>query len=252
LLLYDTRTHATREVTRNAIRMVPAPAGLTSGFSELTYLEKSGSGYELRAVSWDGEPRVLHASSRLRAPWLVSRHGDRWALGEHAGDSTVLYIARGTDPERRLVAIAGKIGELAWSPDGRTLAGTLSVPQSAGGVKYSVVFMGVSDEGEVTKSPWQVSTDVAWDLAWLADGRAVTVLEEQGNTNLTRVLRVPADPRAQPASLTPNEHGSFWGQSPSPDGRWVAIPVERQGASTLWSIDVDAAAKAWKAKREKP
>jgi Tol biopolymer transport system component len=122
-------------------------------------------------------------------------------------------------------------------------------PQAGGEVKYSVVFVSVSEQGEATQGLRQVSTDVAWDLAWLPDGRAVTLLEEQGNTTITRVLRVPVDPRHQPTSLTPNERGSFWGQSPSPDGRWVAIPVERQGASTLWSIDIDAAVKAWRAKK---
>ena len=251
VLLYDTQTRIAREVTRNAIRLLPDPAGLTSAPSELLYVEKRGTEYELRAVRGDGEPRVILASSRIRAPWLISLHGDRIALGEHAGDSTVLYIVRGTQPERRLAAVEGKVVELAWSPDGGTLAGTVRVPKSGGDVKYGVVFVSVGEPGQATQAPWQVATDVAWDLAWLPDSRAVTVLEEQGSTTVTRVLRVPVDPRVQPASLTPNERGSFWGQSPSPDGRWVAIPTERQGASTLWSIDVEAAAKAWREKRRK-
>jgi hypothetical protein len=249
LLLYDTQTRAVREVTRNAIRMLPAPAGLTAGSSDLVYVEKRGTEHEIRSVRGDAEPRVLHATSRLRAPWLIALHGDRIALGEHVRDSTVLYFARGMGAEQRLASIAGKVTELAWSPDGRTLAGAVNSQQSGGQVKYSVMFMLVSDQGEATRAPWQVFTDVAWDLAWLPDGRAVTVLEEQGSTSVTRVLRVPVDPRQQPTSLTPNERGSFWGQSPSPDGRWVAIPVERPGESTLWSIDIDAAAKAWREKK---
>ena len=246
VLMYDTRTRTTREITRDAIRILPNPAGLTSGPTELVYLEKRGAAYEVRAVRGEGEPRVIFTSTRLRAPWLVALHGDRIAWGEHVGDSSAVYVTRGAEPERRLVSVAGKVGELAWSPDGKTLAATVNAAQAGGNVKYGVMFVGVGEQGRATQAPWQVATDVAWDLAWLPDSRAVTLLEEQGNTSVTRVLRVPVDPRVQPTSLTPNERASFWGQSPSPDGRWIAIPVERQGASTLWSIDVDAAAKAWR------
>ena len=73
------------------------------------------------------------------------------------------------------------------------------------------------------------------------------MLEGQGGDH-TRVLRVPVDPGQQPTSLTPNERGTFWDQSLSPDGRYTAIPVERPGTSTLWSIDIDAAAQAWREK----
>jgi Tol biopolymer transport system component len=250
LLIYDAQTRATREVTRNAIRMLPNPAGSTAGSSELVYIEQHGAGHELRALRADGEPRLLHSTSRLRAPWLIALHGDRIALGEHVGDSTVLYFARGMGSEQRLTSIAGKVSDIAWSPDGRTLAGAVT-SQRAGADVYSVMFWSVDDQGQASSAPRQASTNVAWDLAWLPDGRAVTLLEEQGNTNITRVLRVPVDTRQQPTSLTPNERGSFWGQSPSPDGRFIAIPAERVGASTLWRIDVDEAARAWRDKKGK-
>jgi Tol biopolymer transport system component len=252
LLLYDTQTRSTREVTRNAIRLLPAPAGVTTGSPEVVFLEKHGEGHEIRAIRGEGEPRTIHATTRLRAPWLLALRGDRIVLGEHVGDSTVLYVARGTGVEQRLASVAGKVTELAWSPDGSTLAAAFNAQRPGEDVKYGVAFMGITDQGQVTRAPWQVRTDVAWDLAWLPDSRAVILLEERGSTTITRVLRVPVDPRQPSTSLTPNERGSFWGQSPSPDGRWVAIPVERQGASTLWSIDVEAAAKAWRATRPNP
>ncbi len=249
LLIYDTQTRAIREVTRNAIRLLPNPAGSTDGSSELLYVEQRGTGHEIRAVRADGDSRVIHATSRLRAPWLVALHGDRIALGENFSDSTVLYVARGTGAEQRLASIAGKVTEMAWSPDGKTIAGAVA-SQKSGVDVYSVMFVSVTDQGQMSRAPWQVPTDVPWDLAWLPDGRAVTLLEEKGNTTVTRVLRVPIDPRQQPTSLTPNERGTFWGQSPSPDGRYIAIPAERQGASTLWSIDLEAAAKAWREKKD--
>ena len=75
------------------------------------------------------------------------------------------------------------------------------------------------------------------------------MLEEQGATDHTRVLRIPVDESQQPISVTPNERQTFWDQFPSPDGRYVAIPVERFGSSTLWSVDVDAAAKEYRENR---
>jgi hypothetical protein len=83
----------------------------------------------------------------------------------------------------------------------------------------------------------------------MPDGRAVTLLEEKGTSTETRVIRVPVSASEQVVSLTPGERGTFWGQLTSPDGRYVAIPVEKFGASTLWSIDVEAAAKAWREKK---
>jgi Tol biopolymer transport system component len=101
----------------------------------------------------------------------------------------------------------------------------------------------------MNRAPRFVPTDIVWGLCWLPDGTAVAVLEEQGATDHTRVLRVPMNPNEQPKSLSPNERGTFWSQYPSPDGRYIAMPVERSGTSTLWSIDIDAAAKAWRVAR---
>lgn len=69
---------------------------------------------------------------------------------------------------------------------------------------------------------------------------------QQLDLNSRREIAVDPKPAAH---LTHAERGTFRGQYPSPDGRYVAMPVERWGASTLWSIDVDAAAKAYQAKK---
>jgi Tol biopolymer transport system component len=78
----------------------------------------------------------------------------------------------------------------------------------------------------------------------LPDSRSVLVVDDAADR--TRVLRVPMEEGQQPTSLSPNERNKFWDQFPSPDGRYVAIPVEQFGSSTLWSINVEAAAKAWR------
>jgi hypothetical protein len=159
-----------------------------------------------------------------------------------------LYTARLAGAEQRLMAVAGDVSDLSWSPNGTTLAAVVSPEKSGTGAPYRILFARVSEDGRPGSAPRFVSTGPAWDLYWMQDSRSVLVLEQGGNTN-TRVLRVPVAPGQQPVSVTPNEKRPFWDQYTSPDGRYVAIPVEQFGSSTLWRIDVDAAAKAWREKK---
>ena len=246
LVLYDAETRTSRQVTSAAAVVFPSYNGVTGGGPDFYYVEQRGVVNELRAVRGEGEPRALLASERLHRPWLVAVHGDRVALGEIKGDSTVLYLARTGSQEQQLTTIAGYARELRWSWDGSMLAVTIRPPASAAAPEFKVAFVAVSKEGALARTPRFVRTDEGWDLAWMPDGRAVTILENQGRADHTRVLRVPVDPAQQPASLTPNERGAFWDQYLSPDGRYVAIAAEKLGQSTLWSIDLDAAAKAWR------
>ena len=246
LILYDAQTRRSREVTSAAVSIFPNQNGGSGGGSEFYYVERRGAVNEIRSVLGEGEPRTLLASARLHAPWLVTVHRDRVALGEIRGDSTVLYVARTASQEQQLTTIAGHARQISWSPDGSMLAATVRSPASTAPTEYKVMFLGVSQQGTLAGTPRFVRTDEGWDLAWLPDRRAVTILENHGRSDHTRVLRVPIDPGQQPTSLTPNEKGAFWDQYLSPDGRYVAIPVEQLGRSTLWSIDLDAAAKAWR------
>jgi Tol biopolymer transport system component len=248
LVLYDTETRRSRQLSSAAAVIFPNQQGANGGGREFYYVERN----ELRAVSGQGEPRALLASARLHKPWLVAVHGDRVALGEIKGDSTVLYVAHAGGQEQQLTTIAGHAREIRWSSNGAMLAATVRAPGSAAAPNFNVVFLTLGQGDVLARPPRFVRTDEGWDLAWLPDGRAVTILENQGRADHTRVLRVPVDAEQQPTSLTPNERGAFWDQYLSPDGRYVAIPVERLGRSTLWSIDIDAAAKAWREKKGQP
>jgi Tol biopolymer transport system component len=249
LVAYDTQTRATHVVSRTAMSVATRPRGAKGG-SQLYYVERRGAQgpYELRSAR-AGEPsRLLHNFSQLGAPWWVAISHDRLAFGVRVGDSTVMYTARWAGAEHRLMAVRGDVADLAWSPDGSTLAGVVSSTQSGNGTAR-VLFARVAEDGRMNGAPRFVPTERAWDLYWQPAGRSVHVLEEQGDSH-TRVLRVPIEDGQQPVSITPNEKGTFWDQYASPDGRYVAIPVEQFGSSTLWSIDVEAAAKAWQAKRD--
>jgi Tol biopolymer transport system component len=247
LLAYDTTTKATRVISRTAMSIASGPKG-ANGRSELYYVEqRRGQGpYELRSVGGSESPRSLHNFSQLGAPWWVDISRDRLAFLVRVGDSTVVYTATWMGAEQRLMAVRGGVSALSWSPDGSALAAIIPSTQPSNG-RAQVLFARVAQDGRMNGAPRFVSTNNVWDLSW-PDSRSVLVLEEQGD-NHTRVLRVPMDEGQQPVSLTPNEKRTFWDQYPSPDGRYVAIPVEQFGSSTLWSIDVDAAAKAWREKK---
>jgi Tol biopolymer transport system component len=250
LLRFDTQTRRTIEVTRAVSSMVAGPGGFAMA-GEVYYIEQQagGAGLELRAVRGEDAPRVVHKFATQQAPSQAAVHGDRVAFGLRVGDSTILYVARGGAVEKRLTSVGGGLEGLAWSPDGSMLAGILSPARASQSAQYNVFFVAVSDQGAVRRPLRFVSTDAAWDLCWLPDNRAVTVLEEQGTTEHTRALRIPVDVSQQPTSLTPNERNTFWDQYPSPDGRYIALPVQQFGGSTLWSLDVDSAAKAWREKK---
>ena len=253
VVAYDTKENSAHLVTRTAMGIVTGPGGFNVG-STLYYIEqgKGDRPHELRSLSGDEPSRALHSFTRLGAPWRVAINGDRLAFGVRIGDSTVLYTARLMGSEQRLTAVGGDVANLSWSPDGKALAAVVSPTKSGNVASYTVLFVQVLPDGMTKGTPRFVPTEAAWDLHWLPDSRAVLVLEEQGNTEHTRVLRVPMDEGQQPVSLTANEKRTFWDQYPSPDGRYVALPVEQFSSSTLWSIDVEAAAKAWRDRKRQP
>jgi Tol biopolymer transport system component len=249
LVAYDTTTKATRVVSRTAMSIVSGPKG-ADGSSPLYYVEqRRGQGpYELRSADGREPARSLHDFSQLGAPWWVDMSHDRLVFLVRVGDSTVVYTSRLMGAEQRLMAVRGGVSALSWSPDGRALAAIVPSTQPGSGTA-SVLFVRVTEDGRLNGAPRFVPMDNVWDLYWQPDSRNVLVMEQQGSANHMRVLRVPVDEGQPTVSITPNETRTFWDQYPSPDGRFVAIPVEQFGSSTLWSIDVDAAARAWREKK---
>ncbi|HMC55664.1 MAG TPA: hypothetical protein VKH19_10860 [Gemmatimonadaceae bacterium] len=248
IVAYDTKDSSARVVTRTAMGI--ASGGFDVG-PELAYVEQrqGGDGYELRSLRGANPSPPLHTFSHLGPPWRLALHGDRLAFGTRVGDSTVLYVARFAGAEERLMAVAGDVGDLTWSPNGRALAAVVPAAESGANSANRVLFVQLSEELRASGAPRFVPTGSVSGLYWLPDSRSVTMLEEPPNTGHTRVLRVWMDPAQKTVSLTPNEPGPFWEQITSPDGRYVAIPVEKFGSSALWRVDIDAAAKAWREKK---
>ena len=245
IVAYDTKAGQAHLVTRKATAIASGPGGFNVG-PELFYVElrADGGDYELRSVTGTRPSQAIHNFSQLGTPASVSVNRDRLEFRVGVGDSSVLYTARLMGAERRLTAVGGGVSNLSWSPDGRALAAVVTT-KSGNSATYAVLFVHVSEDGKMTGRPRLVPTGSVWDLHWLPDSRGVLVLDDVADH--TRVLRVPMEDGQQPTSLSPNERNKFWDQFPSPDGRYVAIPVQQFGSSTLWSVDVEAAAKRWQA-----
>jgi hypothetical protein len=60
----------------------------------------------------------------------------------------------------------------------------------------------------------------------------------------TWVSRIPRNGPATPQPLTRRETSIFWDYTMSPDGKYVAVPAEKNAGVNLWRIDLRAARTA--------
>jgi hypothetical protein len=57
-----------------------------------------------------------------------------------------------------------------------------------------------------------------------------------------RIRRIPIDPKESVSTIGPTD-ATFWDAYLSPDGKYVAIPVQRSHGSTIWAFDLNEAKK---------
>lgn len=252
LSVYDTKTRGLDTVARSAdLREVTGPGGYYTSAPELYFLDRGANGMELRSLGGDGQLRtVRRLSFDLPTDAIVSFANDRLAYWVAAGDSAVLYVADHDGAPKRVFAFRGSVTFAALSFDGSALAATTRSGPASGTALYHVMMLGILPSGDLAGVPRSVQTGAVWDLMWLRDNRSLLGLEEVDNGLLTRVDKFTLD-AARPVNVTAGKPMTFWGQYPSPDGRWTAIPVEKARGGTIWRIDLEAAAKAWQARTRK-
>jgi Tol biopolymer transport system component len=207
------------------------------------FFEQSSDGFQIKVVRGGEAPRLLAILPNDVSLRVVAAVGDRLLYRKQVGDSTiVLAVGKAGATPTRFASLPGSVSGLYPSPDGRWLAGTVSMGSSAGG-QQRVMFLPLGTDGMPAGPPRFVQTDAMWDLAWTPDGRAVIGLEEEGMSARTRIRRIPVDPREPPTVIGPS-NATFWDAYLSPDGKYVAIPMERAHGSTLWAFDLTAALNA--------
>lgn len=253
LSLYDTKTRTQSILPRSAgLKRINGPGGYDVGVPELYYLDRGANGLELRKLGGDGQLRTVRRLSFDVPPTAkVSFANDRLVYWVPAGDSAVRYVADADRVPKRVYALRGSVGESPLSFDGRSLAvSTLSGP-ARGSALTHVMMLGLTPSGDLAGEPRSIQTSMVWDLRWLPDNRSLLALEMQEDGSVTRVMKFSMD-AARPVNVTAGEPGKFWNQYPSPDGVWTAIAVEKGSrGGTIWRVDLEAAARAWRARARK-
>jgi Tol biopolymer transport system component len=252
LSVYDTKTRAVDTVAHSTdLREVVGPGGYYTSAPELYYLDRGPNGMELRSLGGDGQLRtVQRLSFDLPTDAVVCYANDRLAYWVKSADSAVLYIADHDRAPKRVYAFRGSVTFAALSFDGSALAATTVSAATGNGSNSYVMTLGITPSDDLVGAPRSVQTSFLWDLMWLRDNRSLLAIEEIGNGLTTRVAKFTMD-GARPVIVTAGEPTTFWDQFPSPDGRWTAIPVEKARGGTIWRVDLEAAAKAWKARVRK-
>ena len=234
----------TREIAPDVVHehSIVGPGGFPYKGVEALYFGRRGDYLELRSSAPEGASRLLRS---FPASFVTDRngfgvHGERVAWTEDAGDSSALLVAEGPNgAPRRIAVVQGRLeAPPVWSPDGRWIAAGHQ-PPGATNVRYSVCVVGVSSAGQPSAPPRLVETGLryGWSLAWLPDGRAVTVAGNGGPRNESDVWLVSLREGDPPVNLTRDDPSEIMEYSLSPDGRYVAYPAMTRRGSSIWRID---------------
>jgi WD40 repeat protein len=242
IFLLDLESRKFTEVSRAA---VPGYVTTSDGISPryFYFFEKGEHGLEVKSVRAGEQPKVVAILPNDAAVNALSLVGDRLVYRKQMGDSTAFESVRGTtEAPTHFAMLPGSVSLPVASPDGRWLAASAAVGSTAGG-DQRVMFLPLGADGMPSGAPRFIPTDKMWDLAWTPDSRAVIGLEKERATPGMTVRRIPIDPKESVSTIGPT-NATFWDAYLSPDGKYVAIPVERSHGSTIWAFDLNEAKKA--------
>jgi Tol biopolymer transport system component len=228
------------DVFLNPPMTIVGPGGFPYSGVEALYFGRRGDRLELRACAPEGEPRLLRS---FPASFVADRdgfgvHGERIAWAEDVGDSSALLVAEGRNgAPRRVAVVQGRLSAPVWSPDGRWVAANYST--SGASSRYAVLVVGVSSTGQPSAPPRLVEAGLlaGWELAWLPDSRAVTVVGTSGQMNENDVWLISLREGDPPVNLTRDDPSTLYEYSLSPDGRYIAYPAEIPRGSSIWRIN---------------
>lgn len=198
--------------------------------TRIAYVTKSAAIFNLWVADSDGESAqsALRSSEPIISPsWAPN--GNQLAYVSFESRKPVVYIHDLDTGKRRLVAnFKGSNSAPAWSPDGKTLALTLS---RDGGSQLFLL-----DVGTPGAEPRRLATSTAIDTepVFTADGRTIYFVSDRGGS--PQIYKI-ATTGGNPERVTFN--GSY-NISPalSPDGRWLAYISRLSGAFKLHIQDL--------------
>ncbi len=192
--------------------------------TRLSYVTKNGGRYTLWVADADGEnAQLAFASSEPIISPAWSPTGSQVAYVSFESRKPVVYVQDVGSGKRRLIAnFRGSNSAPAWSPDGRTLAVTLS--RDGGSQLYTI---DAANGGEPRRL--MQSSGIDTEPAYSSDGRSIYFVSDRGGA--PQIYRVSAGGGSA-------ERVTFSGSyniSPaiSPDGEWLAYISRVGGAFKL-------------------
>ena len=197
--------------------------------TRIAYVTKDGQRFSLWVADSDGE----NAQSALTSPEPIispawSSNGTQLAYVSFESRKPVVYAHEVASGKRRLLAnFRGSNSAPAWSPDGRSLAVTLS--RDGGSQLYLIDTTGTGEPRRLAQS-----NSIDTEPAFSPDGRSIYFVSDRGGS--PQIYRMAATGgNAERITFT----GSY-NISPtvSPDGRWLAYISRVSGAFKLHVMEI--------------
>lgn len=214
---------AAHEVADYVYEKLTGDKGIFS--TRIAYVTKKGSSFNLWVADADGEsPQSALASSEPIISPAWSPNGGQLAYVSFEARKPTIYVHEVATGKRHLVAnFKGSNSAPAWSPDGKTLALTLS---RDGGSQLNLLDVTVA--GSQPRRIAQ-SSSIDTEPVFTADGKTIYFVSDRGGS--PQIYRVPVT-GGNPERVT---FTGTYNISPalSPDGRWLAYVSRVSGAFKL-------------------
>ena len=198
--------------------------------TRIAYVTKKGQSFNLWVADADGEgPQSALASSEPIISPAWAPNGRQLAYVSFEARKPTIYVHEVATGKRRLVAnFKGSNSAPAWSPDGKTLALTLS---RDGGSQLNLLDLSVA--GSEPRRIAQ-SSSIDTEPVFTADGKFIYFVSDRGGSpQIYRVAVGGGSPERVTFSGTYNISPAL-----SPDGRWLAYVSRVSGAFKLHVMDL--------------
>lgn len=201
--------------------------------TRIAYVTKVGQSFNLWVADADGESAqsALSSTESIISPsWSPS--GAQLAYVSFESRKPVIYVHEVASGRRRVVAnFKGSNSAPAWSPDGKTLAATLS--RDGGSQLFLIDAAGGGEPKRLAQS-----SSIDTEPTFTADGKSIYFVSDRGGS--PQIYRMPAA-GGSPERVT---FSGTYNISPalSPDGKWLAYISRISGAFKLHVMDLSTGA----------
>jgi TolB protein len=197
--------------------------------TQIAYVVKRGSTYELQIADADGERAqyLLRSNEPIISP-VWSPEGRRIAYVSFESKKPIVYVHHLSENKRQVVAsFKGSNSAPAWSPDGKTIAVVLSVE---GG---SQIYL-LNSDGSGPRRRISNSNSIDTEPRYSTDGKLLYFTSDRGGS--PQIYRMSST-GGEPQRVT--FKGSYnVSPRPSPDGRVLAYVTREAGKFQVALLDL--------------